>query len=515
MWNSAAKGSPRKAELQETIPGYLLLLAGIGIVLRLLAHRLSGGLFIDDTYIYLRYAENFRAGLGLVYNQGEIVMGFTSPLYMYLLAALAKMLPDATLIAFLPWLGILCYLVGLWFIWRLLTSFSQESALFGAMIFTVWFAFVDSSIEGMETPLFLLGILGMWEAHLKGRSVVRGVWGGVTGLTRPEGVILFGVLLAVAAFRRFTSALISAVIAAVMGLGWFILAITQYGSILPNSALAKASTSLNAVHSFADLSLYISSLLFGLPDTVFLRMGVLATSVLGLLCLILLAWFLKRHLRAISSMGFLLTLSLLAYISFYLLGHPGRLFSWYGVPSCLCFVLLLSITLPTGILRILRKPSVATTFAIGLILISMTLQSYRSARIRESVGGRYQKVADWLQSNTNRDDLVATGDIGLIGWASKRKILDLGALVSRDLALEHSRSDSVFIGDLMDTYHPRVFILDRSLKGESVIKEDFIHYALFRTKAQRRRWQEEYELRHDTSGMGKAIYWAPKSREDK
>jgi arabinofuranosyltransferase len=39
----------------------------------------------DDTFIYLRYADNWAAGRGLVFNPGERVQGYTSPLWTLLI----------------------------------------------------------------------------------------------------------------------------------------------------------------------------------------------------------------------------------------------------------------------------------------------------------------------------------------------------------------------------------------------------------------------------------------------
>jgi hypothetical protein len=42
---------------------------------------LGAGL-VDDSYIFLRYAENFASGHGPVFNPGERVEGYSSPLWM-------------------------------------------------------------------------------------------------------------------------------------------------------------------------------------------------------------------------------------------------------------------------------------------------------------------------------------------------------------------------------------------------------------------------------------------------
>ena len=45
----------------------------------------------DDSFITFRYVENIASGKGFVYNQGERVLGTTTPLYTLLLALLVKL----------------------------------------------------------------------------------------------------------------------------------------------------------------------------------------------------------------------------------------------------------------------------------------------------------------------------------------------------------------------------------------------------------------------------------------
>src|SRR5688500_1521674 len=52
------------------------------------AHSMSRTVFIDDAFIYLRYARNLANGDGMVFNPGEWICGCTSVLYTCLLAAL-------------------------------------------------------------------------------------------------------------------------------------------------------------------------------------------------------------------------------------------------------------------------------------------------------------------------------------------------------------------------------------------------------------------------------------------
>jgi hypothetical protein len=68
---------------------------------------------MDDAFVYFRYADNLLfLHLGLVFNQGEFVEGFSSPLWMLLLTALRATGANWWLLVRI--LGILCF-VGMWF----------------------------------------------------------------------------------------------------------------------------------------------------------------------------------------------------------------------------------------------------------------------------------------------------------------------------------------------------------------------------------------------------------------
>jgi arabinofuranosyltransferase len=85
----AREPSGSSASAAPPLPARDLALCAIavlaaGVVLLVSARKL--GSLQDDAYIYLRYADNLRAGRGLVFNPGERVEGFTSPLWLAILA---------------------------------------------------------------------------------------------------------------------------------------------------------------------------------------------------------------------------------------------------------------------------------------------------------------------------------------------------------------------------------------------------------------------------------------------
>ena len=67
--------------VNRLITGALVALIALHVL-----HVLRYNFVSDDAFISLRYAANLLAGHGLVFNPGERVEGFTSPLWTLLLA---------------------------------------------------------------------------------------------------------------------------------------------------------------------------------------------------------------------------------------------------------------------------------------------------------------------------------------------------------------------------------------------------------------------------------------------
>ena len=69
--------------------------AGLGLAVALLTARvwyLSGrDLILDDAYITFRYARNLADGLGLNFNPGEVVEGYTNFLWVVLMAGARRL----------------------------------------------------------------------------------------------------------------------------------------------------------------------------------------------------------------------------------------------------------------------------------------------------------------------------------------------------------------------------------------------------------------------------------------
>src|SRR5690349_19296399 len=74
-------------------PGRLAVMAGLPLVVLgfFLLAASHAGYTPDDTYIYLQYARNLVTGGGMSFNAGHPSYGFTSPLWVLIIAAGGRM----------------------------------------------------------------------------------------------------------------------------------------------------------------------------------------------------------------------------------------------------------------------------------------------------------------------------------------------------------------------------------------------------------------------------------------
>lgn len=187
-----------------------LMLAAVAVVFLLQADRLA---FLgDDAYISFRYARNWAAGLGPVFNPGERVEGYTNFLWVAILAAGFRLgLPAPALapaLGTLAGLGVLA--LAAWFGVRRhgrgdLLAWLPPAALALHPSFAAW------STGGLETQLFSFLLLAAALRFIVERERrVRWRWGSaalfaLATLTRPEGALFAAVAGAVAgvdALRR-------------------------------------------------------------------------------------------------------------------------------------------------------------------------------------------------------------------------------------------------------------------------------------------------------------------------
>jgi hypothetical protein len=110
-------------------------------------------IYLDDSLITMTYARNAAAGMGIVYNPGEFVMGYSNPGYLLILIMGCLMGAAPATAANLSYLGLSVGIVAAGWLPLKRIAAAVAAALVPAWFFTqplLW-----QSIKGMETPLLL------------------------------------------------------------------------------------------------------------------------------------------------------------------------------------------------------------------------------------------------------------------------------------------------------------------------------------------------------------------------
>ncbi len=202
----------------------------------------------DDAYITLRTVDNFVSGRGLTWNPDERVQAYTHPLWMFLLAGPYALTHESylTTIAVSMLVSLAAYL-----------SFSagMSSDLWATVIGTTALvlskSFVDFSTSGMENPVTHLLLVGFVLWYLSGRTasprrrlLALGLLTSAAVLIRPDlllivlPALIHGLVKTDGAWKTRTSLLAGLVPV----IAWEGFSLLYYGSLIPNTALAKLNT---------------------------------------------------------------------------------------------------------------------------------------------------------------------------------------------------------------------------------------------------------------------------------
>lgn len=250
-------------------PGLVLLL----VIVAALGHTQLYDTRFEDSYITYRYAENLSRGVGLVYNPGEVVEGFTSFAWTLLLAAVARV--GLSVISVSRALSLICGLAVLGLTWALARRVLRRNdawTLAPVLIVAANGTWAYYAMTGMETMLFLLlvllaALLAMDAVPGRGSPWLLGLVLGCASLVRPEGAgysVALAAALLVARCDRRIAAQASLAFAAVF-VPYFAWRWHHFGWLLPNTYYAKASFSAAvALRGAEQLECYATMHLFWL-----------------------------------------------------------------------------------------------------------------------------------------------------------------------------------------------------------------------------------------------------------
>jgi hypothetical protein len=239
-------------------PARLPLFAAAIVVTVCLGFAAWTGHTWEDFFITFRSSLNLATGHGLVYQPGERVHTFTSPLGT-LLPALFALGGGDDVVARALWCFRLASAAALGgALWLAARSFLRAglAALAAVTACALWALdpkTIDFAVNGMESAFFVLFIVVTWCALADGAAPWR-VALGFAGLqwTRPDGVIFFAALVAAwwcfgvrtdncNARSRLMTIARGIALGFALYLPWIFFAWSYYGSPVPHTILAKAS----------------------------------------------------------------------------------------------------------------------------------------------------------------------------------------------------------------------------------------------------------------------------------
>ena len=223
------------------------------ILVIFVAHCLSLNFTQDDAFISYRYVENFVQGNGLVFNSGERVEGYTNFLWIILLSIFARL--GLNIIVASQILGVASGCAALILLYQLSRKFFPEREwllpLLPPLLLTASSAFAYWSISGLETSLFVMMVLLSVYLYLT-RPMLWVISCAGSALVRPEGVLIFGILLlhqAVSKRDQLKKAFKHLGVFALLLLPFGVFKLVYYGDLLPNPFYAKTGLSLEYVQS--------------------------------------------------------------------------------------------------------------------------------------------------------------------------------------------------------------------------------------------------------------------------
>jgi hypothetical protein len=391
-----------------------VLALGVGLRVWLYA---GTGFTVGDAFITFRFAEEFAAGNGLVFNPGEWVGGNTSVLHAFLLGlgtSTGLAVPTVARIE-----GILFDVGALFLIWSI---FRGQNGIRSPQLQAVALAFIFLcpllfwySISGLETSLYLLLIFFILDRTLKKLDWIWCLAVALVFFCRPDGIIVVTAALAytLAATRRFPWRAVGATF--LLGLVYLGFNFFVYHSLIPRTVIVKGTVYQNMVGGGFSF----------VAGRFFFHRGWLFACYLGLLALLIV---LRRNRPQAVLLGF----ATVGYLIFILCSPNPR--TWYAAPFLtlsLCVIIFSLITIAEEM-----ECPFLTPAACGALAIYLLASCFAYQQLYQECGHWMKRLHDlrqaegiWIRDNTPPEAKTLVESLE-IGYFSKRYTLDWPGLVA-------------------------------------------------------------------------------------
>jgi hypothetical protein len=431
----------------------------------------------EDFYITFRSSKNLVAGYGLVFDRGERLHTFTSPLGVLLPAAASALTgghsDPAAIWVFRIWgaAALAGAAVLLWTVARRL-----QYGTFAAVALVAFMALdaktVDFTTNGMETGFLLLFIAyALWAMLVcrERRWLHLGLAWGTLMWTRPDSFLYIGLLSAGVFFFNDPARtgltreqwlklfLQAAAVCTVVYLPWFMWAWWYYGTPVPHTITAKggdymaSKNALGVFKTLIDLPLNVWRGATSLESTFlpsYFQIGGWPDAALtvarwvGLVLAfqwVLPLWRVEVRVASFAFCGLHVYLSYFPYFPFpWYLPAPSLLaaVTFGGMIAQLLALAKRGLESRDPIWPRLLQGAVLSIVAAGLGAEGwLTWQMKREMTYEQiySATGNRRRVGEWLKENAKPGDTVQMEPLGHIGYFSGLKTYDYPGLSSKEM----------------------------------------------------------------------------------
>ncbi len=511
-----------------------LVVAGFAVLVAL-AYAYHVNHIWEDYFITFRHSQNLCEGKGLLYNEGERLHGYTSPIGTLVPAGCHLITGQKGFMRAL-WayraFTILAFAGGAVLLWASFWRWNPAdriTRLFVCVFYLTDVKAVEFTTDGMETAFMLL--LVSWAVYLFVQGTAKnwlalGLCWGALMWTRPDGCVYIAALALGNLFfgngsrkAMFIGLAKSALVCTMVYLPWFLWAWNYYGSPVPHTIIAKSNlgdglaTHLKTVltdlyDKYADAAAGSYLPIYHFFDPVGWLEGEEWTqwyffSVarwLGWFCTIYWLLPLPDRLGRMASFVYMI-------LCLYLATHQWY-FPWYFPPVAFfgtialvrgCFALgdFASQFFPDD--AVYGGGRRLAVFVLLLLLVRQCVlfyETWRQMTVQDRVieMGHRRQIGQWLKAHVQPKESVYLEPFGYIGYFSGARIVDWPGLVAPDV-VRLRRDEKAKMVDAAASLQPDWMVLRPSEIEEMSAATFFQQYALvkvFNAMPKLRESRQEY-----------------------
>ena len=388
---------------------------------------------LDDGWIHQTFARNLAQGRLFTYSDDQLSTGCTSPAWAVLLSV-GHLIGVSPVTWAFAWGFIFHVLISIVTYFLSLSYFHNERLALVTAVFTAmewhltWIA-----LSGMETSMFVFTtVLFLLLLHTNPeRSWLLGLVGGLMFLVRPEGILL--VFIAILWIIRLNRANPRHILGNIVTMGLVFVLVVGPDLIFNTVVSGKpfVGTFYAKYVQWVDpWSISKALQYFGILGHYFLLEG----SLTLLFPLALAAFWLARRERMTQLIPLLLWLSGLPIAYSVILPYAynrGRY-----VMSLIPLIILLGTWVAFWIIqsRFYRRLGYSIVAMAGLMIVVFWIRCAQAYVLDvRALVSQHMSVVDWIKDNTQPDSIIATQDIGVLGYFSERRLIDLAGLTEPEM----------------------------------------------------------------------------------